>query len=119
MKKTLVFGASLKPNRYSNLAITRLVANGIQTVAFGMEEGIVSGVQIKTNPTDFQNVHTISLYLNPKRQVAYYSSIIELAPERVIFNPGTENPEFYELLEEAGIQAHEACTLVLLATNQY
>ncbi|MGB5274760.1 MAG: CoA-binding protein, partial [Flavobacteriaceae bacterium] len=48
-----------------------------------------------------------------------YQDILKLNPKRVIFNPGTENPELYRLLEEQGIMAIEACTLVLLATDQY
>ncbi len=119
MVKTLVFGASPNPSRYSNLAIRRLVENNIETMAFGTRSGIVSGIQIKNNLDDFQNIDTITLYLNPKRQVQYYQSIIGLRPNRVIFNPGTENPEFQSLLAKQGINVEVACTLVLLATDQY
>ncbi len=119
MSKTLVFGASLKPQRYSNIAIQRLVEKNIETEAFGLRLGEVSGVQIKTKLEDFQNIDTITLYLNPKRQVEYYNEIVGLQPRRVIFNPGTENLPFYNLLKENGIQVVVACTLVLLATNQY
>ena len=119
MKKTLVIGASLKPERYSYIAIKRLVEKSIETQAFGAKEGLVFGVQIKTNFKDFHDIHTVTLYLNPKRQVAYYKQIISLNPKRIIFNPGTENPEFYTLLKDNGIQVEIACTLVLLATHQY
>ncbi|ASV31341.1 CoA-binding protein [Maribacter cobaltidurans] len=119
MKTTLVFGASLKPNRYSNIVINRLVSKGINTEAFGLRSGVIGGVQVKTNLDEFQNIHTITLYLNPTRQVQYYQAIIMLQPERVIFNPGTENKEFIGLLEAQGIEAEVACTLVLLATDQY
>ncbi|MDP5062337.1 MAG: CoA-binding protein [Maribacter sp.] len=119
MKKTLVFGASLKPNRYSNLAIRRLVDSGIETLAYGLSEGVISGVNISNNLYKFSDIHTITLYINPKRQEEYYNSIISLAPKRVIFNPGTENPEFYKLLENSGIEVDIACTLVLLGTGQY
>ncbi|WP_394975754.1 CoA-binding protein [uncultured Croceitalea sp.] len=119
MKTTLVFGASLKTNRYSNIAIHRLLQNDIKTEAFGLRTGTVSTVQIKTNLEDFKNIHTITLYMNPTRQSEYYYRIIKLKPARVIFNPGTENPEFYKLLKEKNIQVEVACTLVLLATNQY
>ncbi|WP_067028720.1 CoA-binding protein [Allomuricauda sp. CP2A] len=119
MKTTLVFGASSNPARYSNLAIRRLVENGVETTAFGVSGGTVSGVQIKDNLAEFQNINTITLYLNPKNQKEYYQKIIDLKPKRVIFNPGTENPEFYELLKNAGIEVEVACTLVLLATGQY
>ncbi|MEX0314482.1 MAG: CoA-binding protein [Allomuricauda sp.] len=119
MAGTLVFGASLNPSRYSNLAIHRLVESQKETVAFGVREGTVSGIQIKNNLDDFQNIHTITLYLNPNRQKEFYNKILDLKPERVIFNPGTENPEFALILQEADIKVENACTLVLLATGQY
>jgi len=89
MAKTLVIGASTKPERYSNLAVRKLVENNIDTTAFGLGGGTVSGVQIKDKLEDFQNIHTISLYLNPKNQREYYQKIVDMRPKRVIFNPGT------------------------------
>ena len=118
-KKTLVFGASLKPNRYSNYAMQRLVANNHDVVAYGLKEGEVVGVKITIELEVYEDIDTITLYLNPKRQAAFYNYIILLKPKRVIFNPGTENPEFYKLLEKNNIAFEEACTLVLLSTNQY
>lgn len=112
-------GASLNPGRYSNLAIRRLVDHNIDTTAFGIRGGTVSGIQIKDNFVDFQNIDTITLYLNPSHQKEYYQKILDLKPRRVIFNPGTENPEFYEILKNAGVEVEVACTLVLLATDQY
>jgi predicted CoA-binding protein len=119
MQKTLVIGASLKPSRYSHLAIKKLSEKSIKTDAFGLKEGIVYGVQIKTNFVDFQNIHTVTLYLNPKSQEEYYQKIIDLKPKRVIFNPGTENPSFYSLLKNNNIEVEVACTLVLLAIDQF
>jgi len=119
MKKTLVFGASLKSNRYSNLAVNRLLNHNIETEAFGLKKGKIGEVQIKTNLNDFQNIHTITLYIGASRQPEYIEKILQLKPKRVIFNPGTENPDFYKILEEEGVEAEVACTLVLLATGQY
>jgi len=119
MQNTLVFGASLKSNRYSNVAIHRLRENGEKTLAFGMKSGLVNDVQIKTNLGELPNIDVVTLYLNPERQKQYYKAIIALAPKKVIFNPGTENPEFYGLLRDNNIEVEVACTLVLLATGQY
>ncbi|MCE2611503.1 CoA-binding protein [Flavobacteriaceae bacterium D16] len=119
MKRTLVFGASLKPNRYSYYAIERLVASGIETRAFGIREGQVSGVQVNNTLDGLEGIHTVTLYLNPSRQQEYYKAILALKPQRVIFNPGTENSEFARMLEAKGVAAENSCTLVLLATNQY
>lgn len=119
MKKTLVLGASLKPTRYSNLAINRLVSHGHEVAAVGLRKGVVAGVDISTEKEPFENIHTVTLYLNPQRQAAYYDYLLSLKPKRVIFNPGTENPEFYQMLREQQIEVAVACTLVLLSTNQY
>ena len=118
-KKTLVVGASLKPERYSNMAILRLRNYGHTVKAFGLREGEVDTVSIDTELLDYEAIDTVTLYLNPKRQEAYYHYIIGLKPNRVIFNPGTENPDFYKLLVENDIAYEVACTLVLLSTNQY
>ena len=119
MKKTLVFGASLNPNRYSHYAIQRLVANKHEVVAFGLREGEVEGVMIDTELKPYEDIDTVTLYMNAKRQKEYYNYIMSLKPERIIFNPGTENPEFFKLLEENNINFEMSCTLVLLSTNQY
>lgn len=118
-KKTLVLGASLKPNRYSNYAIQRLVANNFKVVAFGLKEGEILDINIDTELLNYEDIHTVTLYLNSKKQKEYYSYMVSLRPKRIIFNPGTENPEFYKILEENNIYFESSCTLVLLATNQY
>ncbi|MFT6064754.1 MAG: putative CoA-binding protein [Paraglaciecola sp.] len=116
---TLVLGASTNPNRYSNIAIKRLVDRNLAVVAIGLRKGKVLEVVIDDEKQDYKTIDTVTLYLNSKRQEAYYSYIIALNPRRVIFNPGTENMEFVKLLQENNIEAEIACTLVLLSTNQY
>ena len=118
-KKTVVLGASTKPERYAFKAITMLVDKGHSVLAIGQNAGEVAGVSIRTKKIPLTNIDTITLYLNPVRQREYYNYIIETKPKRVVFNPGTENPEFYQLLKANGIKVEEACTLVLLTTNQY
>ena len=118
-KKTLVLGATTNPSRYANIAINRLTRNQVPTVAIGLRKGEIAGVNIETEKVPFEDVHTVTLYLGPPRQEEYYDYIVSLQPERVIFNPGTENPEFYKLLQENDIEVDVACTLILLSTKQY
>ena len=118
-KKTLVLGASLKSSRYSNMAVNKLLSHGIETVAIGLRKGSINGVDIDTDKVSYDNIHTVTLYLNPKRQQEYYDYIVSLEPARVIFNPGTENPELYTLLRENGIDYEIACTLILLNVRSY
>ncbi len=119
MKKTLVIGASTNPNRYSYLAIQRLVHAQEPVVALGLKNGNVEGVEIETEKLPFENVDTVTLYIGAKHQPEYYNYIVSLKPRRVIFNPGTENAEFYTILKDNNIEVEVACTLVLLSTNQY
>jgi len=76
-------------------------------------------VEIFDKKQFFENIDTVTLYLNPERQKEYYDYILALNPRRVIFNPGTENIELMSLLKENNINSEVACTLVLLSSNQY
>ena len=117
--KTLVIGATTNKDRYAYKAIHNLVGKSHQVVAIGAKKGMALDITIETEKIPFKGVDTVTLYINPKVQREYYDYIISLHPRRVIFNPGTENPEFYTLLDENNIEYEVACTLVLLATNQY
>lgn len=117
--KTLVIGATTNKERYAYKAIHNLVGKSHQVVAIGVKKGMALDVPIETEKLPFHGIDTVTLYSNPQRQKEYYDYIISLKPRRVIFNPGTENPEFYPILKENNIESEEACTLVLLATNQY
>ena len=119
MKKTLVLGASTNPIRYSNAAVHRLAQGGFEVVPVGVREGEISGVTIEQGKPVLENIHTITLYLNPQRQQEYYDYILSLNPKRIIFNPGTENPELIRLAREKGIEVEMGCTLVMLAIGQY
>ncbi|HKK81908.1 MAG TPA: CoA-binding protein [Prolixibacteraceae bacterium] len=119
MKKTLIIGASTKPQRYSYKAAQKLTAHNHPIEMIGRKEDILFDIPIKTDKIEIDNLHTVTLYLSPKFQVEYYNYILSLNPKRVIFNPGTENPEFQQLLSENNIDFENACTLVLLATNSY
>ncbi|RYY68975.1 MAG: CoA-binding protein [Chitinophagaceae bacterium] len=118
-KKTLVIGASENPSRYSYLAVNKLKNYGHPVEAIGKRKGSVNSVDIVTGTPPLKDINTITLYLNPVNQQPYYDYILSLNPKRIIFNPGTENPELEALARENNIEAIEACTLVMLSTNQY
>jgi predicted CoA-binding protein len=118
-KKTLVLGASANPSRYSYLAIQRLRSHGHPVVAIGKKDTRVDDVIIGTAKETFPDIDTVTLYLNPARQQEYYDYILSLDPKRIIFNPGTENEELVRRAKQKGILTKQACTLVMLSTNQY
>jgi hypothetical protein len=119
MKKTLIIGASTNPQRYSFLAANRLVNHGYPIVMLGLKDGQVADNQIQTGKPILSNIDTVTLYIGPAHQPEWYEYIINLHPKRVIFNPGTENEEFEQLLKKEGIEALEACTLVLISIGAY
>jgi len=88
-------------------------------VNVGRKVGEVAGVAIEPPEAIHEDIDTITLYIGPRNQAPYYDYILNTKPKRVIFNPGAENPELVEKLEEQGIEAVEGCTLVMLNTGQY
>ena len=119
MKKTLVVGASEKPDRYSNKAIRALRNQGHPVVAIAPREGTVADVSFDTEKKPYSGVDTVTLYVGSRHQPDFYDYVVGLKPQRVIFNPGTENPEFVKKLKDKGIYCEEACTLVLLSIGAY
>ncbi len=120
IKKTLVLGASPKPERFSNKAVRLLRKFGHPVVAVGLRDAVIEDVPIiRPEEVKEKDIHTVTLYLSPENQKAYYDFILSLQPKRVIFNPGTENPELQKLLEEKGIETVENCTLVMLRSGLF
>jgi uncharacterized protein len=117
-KLTVVVGASTNPERYSNLAIRRLLNSGYAVKAAGLREGEVVGVKIDAAKTMIEGVDTVTLYVGPDHQ-AWRDYIFKLNPRRIIFNPGTENRNLEEAAASRGIEVLHACTLVLLSTRSY
>ena len=118
-KKTAVLITSPKSDRYSNKAVRMLLENNVPVIPIGYREGSVNGLDIVTGLPDIEELHTLSLYLNPKNQEYFHDYILKLKPGRVIFNPGTENSILQKKLDNNRIAWEEACTLVLLSTGQF
>ncbi|RXK58499.1 CoA-binding protein [Lacibacter luteus] len=118
-KNTLVLGASDNSSRYSYLAVHKLRSKGHSVKGIGSHKGTVADVEIETEKLPHKEIDTVTLYINPTHQQEYYDYILSLKPKRIIFNPGTENPELEKLAQNSNIETVEACTLVLLSTGQY
>lgn len=119
MKRTVVLGATNNPARYAYLAVQKLRRYGHEVVPIGLKEGEIDGLKILKGHPEVNDVDTITLYVGPRNQIMLYNYIIDLKPKRVIFNPGTENPELEKMVEDKGIEAVHGCTLVMLSTGEY
>lgn len=120
MATVAVVGASANPGRIAFQAVGRLLDHQHRVIPINPAGGEVWGQTIKRHLGDIdQPVDTVTLYMAARHQGHLSDELIALAPRRVIFNPGAENPLLYPSLRRAGIEVEEACTLVLLATGQF
>jgi len=118
-KPTVVIGSSPNTDRYSYKATISLQNHNHTVYPIGIRNGKINDLDIITNKPTLENIDTVTLYVGPDNQPAWFDYIFSLNPKRIIFNPGTENAEFEALAESKGIEALQACTLVLLSINQY
>lgn len=118
-KKTLILGASTNPARYSYLAANRLARHKHPIQLVGIKKGEVAGEKIQPNTNNIEGIHTVTMYLGQKNQEPYEEFLLALKPKRIIFNPGAENPALMAKLKEQGVETLEACTLVMLSTDQF
>jgi predicted CoA-binding protein len=115
-----VLGASPKEDRYSFMAVRMLKENHHRPIPVHPAGHTVDGVPgLKSLDEIHEPVHTVTVYVNESISDGEYDRIVELEPERVIFNPGAENENLAKRLEAAGIEVIRACTLVMLRTGQF
>jgi len=118
-KPTVVIGASPNTDRYSYKATISLQNHNHTVYPIGIRNGKINDLDIITSKPNIDNIDTVTLYIGADNQPAWFDYIFSLNPKRIIFNPGTENPEFEALAISKGIEVLDACTLVLLSINQY
>jgi predicted CoA-binding protein len=117
--RVLIFGASNNPERYAYKALELLVEKGHEVFLKGNKAGVALGLTIQVGINDFDHIHTVTLYVGPQNQQDLLEDLSIIKPERIIFNPGTENPKLYAEINKLNIEVEEACTLVLLHTDQF
>lgn len=120
MENVVVIGASNNEERYSYKAMKMLAEYGHNPIPVAPAKERILDREVYPRVSDVPGtVNTVTMYVGPARQEGLFEQIIALKPTRVIFNPGTENPAEYDRLKAAGIETIEACTLVMLRTNQF
>ena len=120
-KRTAIIGASDHPYRYSFLAANRLKSHDHPIVLLGIRKGNVASeeiLDIRSRP-HFEDIHTITMYVGKHHQADLEEYILSLHPKRIIFNPGSENNELSQKARELGIETLNACTLVMLSSDQF
>jgi len=120
MTKVAVLGASDKEDRYSNKAVKLLLEKGHEVYPIHPKLKTIESLTVYPSLDDLpEPMHTISVYVSPDISTNLKETILNSKVQRVIFNPGSENPDLEASFKEAGIEVLEACTLVLLKTGQF
>lgn len=115
-----VLGASSKPERYSFKAVNLLAEKGHTVFPVHPAIAEVAGRPVFKRLAGIAvPLDTITVYLAAERSSLLADEVLAARPRRVIFNPGTENPELSQRLATAGVEVLSACTLVLLNTGQF
>ena len=115
----LVLGAAENPDKFSCKAVKSLYRNGFEVVAVGFKPGFIKETEILTGMPEIEDIDTILLYIGKSKQNEFYDYVAGLNPRRVIFNPGTENPEFQDMLKEKGIEVVKDCALIMINTDSF
>jgi len=121
-QKVAILGASNKSQRYSYKALQMLSEHGHVPIPIHPALGTIEQFSVASSIEEAEKwgpLDTLTVYVRPERSSELSQSIISCSAKRVIFNPGTENPALNEQLQKAGKKVVEACTLVLLRTNQF
>lgn len=121
MKQTVaILGASEKADRYANKAFHMLREYGHRPVPVSPKLKDLEGIPVVASLLEIKEpIDTLTMYVGAERSEKMIPDILKLKPKRVIFNPGSESSKLQKALEENGIEAIEACTLVMLRTNQF
>lgn len=123
MKKqnVAIIGASDKPERYSYKAMQLLLKKGHNVFLISPKHSKIEGLPVYPSLKSIEEkIDTVTLYISASLQDnKVIEDIVEKKPQRVIFNPGTENISLVEILNAAKIANEDACTLVLLNTDQF
>lgn len=118
--KVAVLGASPKEDRYANKVMLRLSEKGHEAIGINPAAPAIAGFQVVKELADLPaDVHTLTMYVGPERSTPLGDAILAGKFQRVVFNPGTENPDLEARLSAAGVEVLQACSLVMLSTGQW
>lgn len=115
----MVLGASPNPVRHSYKAVTSLIRRNKKVVPVGLRKGKISGVEIMTGEPEQDDITTVLLYVGAKGQPKFFDYILnKIHPNKIVFNPGTENPELEEMARKEKIEVVIGCALLMINSGQ-
>lgn len=115
-----LIGASDKPERFSYQALILLKQKGHQVFPVHQRLKTIEGLAVFPSIKDImETIDTVSLYVSADISSSIAADILGIRPKRIIFNPGTENPDLAQKARAQGIGTVNGCTLVMLGSGQF
>ena len=115
--KVFILGYSNNPDRYSFKAYELLKDKGHTVIKINPSLQEYKSISEAFNKEG--SPHTLTIYVNPEISQSLSEEILKIKPQRVVFNPGTENLELIKKLAQHGIEVVQGCTLIMLKTGQF
>ncbi len=115
----VIVGASDRPDRTSHQLLSRIKARSdLHPILVHPRLKEIDGIPVHSSLADVPlHPEIVTLYVNAEASQKLVDDLQRLKPGKVIFNPGAENRELMNLLNQAGIDTEDACSLVLLSQN--
>ena len=101
-------------------AVRRLLDKGYNVFGVNPSLSPIQGLECVQNIYDItENIDFATIYVNPhiSSTLGLADMFIKKGIKRVIFNPGTENPDIAAKLRYHGIDVKEECTLIGLSLH--
>ena len=117
--KIVILGASENSDRASYAATKLLNNRGYDIYALNDHKGKIGNIEIHDFSEELSEAETVTVFLAAAKQKTYYDYIFALHPKRIIFNPGTENPELEELARQQRIRVIKGCTIAMLISGMW
>ncbi|MGD9497555.1 MAG: CoA-binding protein [Armatimonadota bacterium] len=108
-----VIGASSNPEKYGNMAVRAWKQAGWTVYPVNPNEQEIEGLRAYRSIKDIPGeVQVATMYVPPPLGLRIADRIIAKGVREVYLNPGAGSPELRDKLEAAGIEVHEACSIM-------
>ena len=116
----VVLGATPKPGRFAHQAVLLLKKHEYKITPVHPRFEEIEGLSAVKHLSEInETVQTLTLYVGAAKLDNMIQDILDLKPQRVIFNPGTESRALQKALSANNIQWVEDCTLVMLNSGTF
>lgn len=115
MKSVAVLGASSDRSKFGNKAVRAFIQRGYRVFPINLKEATIEGIPAFRQLSELpERPDLISVYLPPAVLLNVLPEFTARGCDELWLNPGTDTPEVIAAVENLGLKAIQACSLVRL-----